>query len=473
MTSTPEPTSSGRRMAAPAEARTGRTALVLAVVVPLLTLGAAALAVDESAPTPGGSPPTETGLTSLQVVCPESPAGTLGVASARADGDVVLRLGAKRGKVTLTQDATTVVSDRDPATVVDGRGDMAPGLVATRSDARDTAAVACQPPQPDYWFTGVGASSVHSSSLQLVNPDSGPAIADIEVYGHDGLLDVSALRGITVPGGTATTIDLAEAAPNRRELAVHVNVARGRLGAALLDRVSSRRTTTDWLPAQSAPATENVLLGLATGAGGRSLVVANPSPDQARVQLKIVGSSSTFTALGLEDLSVPPESVVSVDVGPALRKAGAKEEVGLQVSSSVPVTSSLRSSAGGDLTRTAPSAPIDTAALVVPAGRSTLVLAAPNASGSATVTAYDADGGVLVEKRLAPKRLTDVALDLPRATSLVVVSTERASLLGAVRVVTDRGVVTLPLTALVVNGLVPSVRPGAYLPGPSQPQSAS
>ena len=79
-------------------------------------------------------------------------------------------------------------------------------------------------PQPDYWFTGVGAASIHSSELELVNPDAGAAIADVEIYGENGILRIDAVRGLTVPGGTATAIDLAETAPDRSELTVHVTV---------------------------------------------------------------------------------------------------------------------------------------------------------------------------------------------------------------------------------------------------------
>ena len=49
--------------------------------------------------------------------------------------------------------------------------------------------------------------------------------------------------------------------------------------------------------------------GLGMGRGERQLVVANPSDDQARVQIKVIGPDSTFAALGLDELSIPPQSV--------------------------------------------------------------------------------------------------------------------------------------------------------------------
>lgn len=464
MSSTPNRPVTGRRVAAPGEAPKSRRSLVLAVLVPLVTLGAMAVTSGEPAPSRPPVPPEDTPLTSLQVVCPQPiSGGDLALASARSNGETLLRLGSERSNAKVTKDTTTVVPDLDTPVVVDGRGRIAPGLVAARIDEKEAAATSCAAPQPEYWFTGVGSASIHSSELELVNPDSGPAIADVEIYGAHGLLPLNDVRGVTVPGGTATTIDLAKTAPNRHELAVHVTVARGRLGASMVDRISDIDTYADWLAPQAAPATSTVLLGLATGGGQRQLVVANPSTDQARVDVKVIGSGSTFTPLGLDEISVPPQSVVVTDVSSVLGKAVAKEESGLLVTSNVPVTVGLRSVVGAavkDLSHAVSATPVHESALLLPDGKATLVLAAPTRAGSVTVTSYDADGKRLATKRLAAKRLTSVALDLPDKTSLVVVRADQTALPGAVRVVTDRGVVTLPLQELVLTSLVPAVSAG-------------
>ena len=347
--------------------------------------------------------------------------------------------------------------------VVDGRGPLAPGLVAARIDEKGAAATSCAAPQPDYWFTGVGSASIHSSELELVNPDAGGAIADVEIYGDNGVLPIDAVRGVTVPGGTATAIDLAETAPDRSELTVHVTVTRGRLGASMVNRIAADGSYADWLPPQAEPASSTVLLGLAEGRGERQLVVANPSDDQARVQVKVIGSDSTFAALGLDELSIPPQSVSVTDVGDVVGDAVAKEESGLLVTSTVPVTSGLRSVVGSpaeDLSHAVAATPVHEAALLLPEGKATLVLAAPTESDSVTVTSYDAGGKLLGTERVAVKRLTSAALDLPGKTSLVDVRAEGTPLPGAVRVVTDRGVVTLPLQELVLTGLVPAVSAG-------------
>ena len=193
-------------------------------------------------------------------------------------------------------------------------------------------------------------------------------------------------------------------------------------------------------------------------------MVANPSDDQARVQVKVIGSESTFAVLGLDELSIPPQSVSVTDVGDVVGDAVAKEESGgLLVTSTVPVTSGLRSVVGSpaeDLSHAVAATPVHEAALLLPEGKATLVLAAPTESDSVTVTSYDAGGKHLGTERVAVKRLTSAALDLPGKTSLVDVRAEGTPLPGAVRVVTERGVVTLPLQELVLTGLVPAVSAG-------------
>jgi hypothetical protein len=463
MTPGPDPTPNRHGGGRHGAVAPSRTSLVLAVVIPVVTLGALAATSGEPAPLPGPVPPKDTALTSLQVVCPPPiTGGAVSVSNARNSGEAKLRMGDEQSTVTVDQDKTTLV-DAASSVVVDGRGALAPGLVAGRIDEKSAAATSCVAPQPDYWFTGVGSASIHSSELELVNPDAGRAIADVEIYGDNGVLPIDAVRGVTVPGGTATAIDLAETAPDRSELTVHVTVTRGRLGASMVNRIAADGSYADWLPPQAEPASSTVLLGLADGKGERQLVVANPSDDQARVQIKVIGSDSTFAALGLDELSIPPQSVSVTDVGDVVGDAVAKEESGLLVTSTVPVTSGLRSVVGSpaeDLSHAVAGTPVHEAALLLPEGKATLVLAAPTEADSVNVTSYDAGGKLLGTDRVAVKRLTCAALDLPRKTALVDVRAEGTPLPGAVRVVTHSGVVTLPLQELVLRGLVPAVSAG-------------
>ena len=165
-------------------------------------------------------------------------------------------------------------------------------------------------PAPERWFTGVGAAAEHASTLTLVNPDKGPAVADVTVWDGSGLVDVPALRGLRVPGGRSASFDLAEVAPSRDALAL-----RSRSPAAGSARAWSTWSTPsgatgpvrEWLPAQAAPAATSYVVGVGDRrAAGRFLTLANPGDSEVRVELKLVGRDSEFAPAGVEELSARP-----------------------------------------------------------------------------------------------------------------------------------------------------------------------
>ena len=338
----------GRRAALPPPERVARglrarlnLTAVLAVVLPALTVGALALVrpadVDEAS-----HPPRETELNLAILTCPSSIGDGREVLVASATG--------RAGEVELSQSgaaSTTTVdvpADR-PATAAPGprpvtvRGTdaMAPGLVASRQ-AEGPAASSCSPPESDQWFTALGAAARHTSVIELVNPDPGPAVADITVIGPRGPVDAPSLRGITVPGGRSIRLDLAQEIPLRGELAAHVEVSRGRLGVHAtdsFDELGRGDAGVDWLPAQQ-PGEDLLLLGLPAGAGTRSLVLANAGDDEARAVVRVVTEDSTFRPEGLEDVRVPPGSVTRVPLSAILGTAVQDGAVGVHVEATQP-----------------------------------------------------------------------------------------------------------------------------------------
>lgn len=452
------PSSGGRRAAAADQTRRPLS-VILAAVVPLVVLAGALLVNGEPTATPAPTAASEAALTSLHLPCPPAAAGKVGLGTLQPDasGGVSLTVGAEHRAAKVTAHRVTWVNEPHAAVVV-GREGMAPGLVATRVDERHAAAVGCHEPRPETWFTGVGAASIHSSTLRLVNPDTGPAVAEVTVYGQHGLLDVPRLRGLTVPGGTVATIDLSKEAPVTGDLAIRVAVARGRLGASLLDSFTERTRTADWISAQYAPSLANTVVGIATGSGPRTLVVANPSDSEARVQVRVIGSRSTFVPEGFEELSVPPESVIVKNVAKFIGAAAAKDTVGLLVTSTQPVTVAVRSLVDDELSSAVAVEAFSHAGLVVPPGKAALQVAAPDLAGAAQVTAYSAVGKVLLDTRIAARKLTGATLALPEGTAYVVVEADAPTLHGAVRVTSARGVVTLPLFDAVMTRLIPDVQ---------------
>jgi hypothetical protein len=455
----PEPSTAGRRRAA--EVVSGRPSplVVLAVLLPLLTVAALALVRPVQDPT-DDRPPADAQLSRATLVCPRAvgETGTVAIASAEgARGDVTVRVPAED---TLPVGRGTARTGTDDAFAFQGEGDLAPGLVASRYGAG--AAASCDAPAPELWFTGVGAAAEHASTLELVNPDGGPAVADVTVLGPDGPVDVPALRGVTVSGGKVARFDLSDVAPSRDELALHVVVSRGRLGVHVVDRVDELgrgARSQDWLAGQEAPATTSYLMGLGGKPGDRTLAVANTGDSETRVRLKVVTSESEFTPSAAQDLRIAPGSVGTLDLGRLLGSKAARGATGVRLESTQPVTASLRTLAAGDLSHAVAGTPVTSrAALVLPSGGKRLVLGGASALGVATWTALDGQGKELAQERVEIGPGTSRRIKLPAAATLLDLRLDRTAAVAVVEA-GPPGLVVLPMSELVVSGQVPDVRP--------------
>ncbi len=465
----------GRRASPPGGRGSGRRTLgALALVVPLLCLGSFGLAQVLEAGSGSGvtgqaRPPTRTPLTRATVVCPDLEAPLQLSTASGERGRVAVRAGDLRRDIGVRPRRVTEVGGGDAAAGpawVTGLDRLAPGLVVARfPTSGPPVAPTCGAPAADQWFTGLGAAARHSSVLQLVNPDSGPAVIDTEVLGSRGPVDVAALRGVSVPGRGSLSIDLAQVAPRRGELTLHVTTSRGRVGVAVLDRVddlSGAGPTADWLASQPAPSTSALLLGVPTDPGTRTLVVANPTASQARAAVSVVGPESVFSPDGAEDVVVPAGTTVRVDLDTLLGDGALDETaLGVRVDATAPVTTSVRSVVGGDLSivgagRALPQV-VTTA--VVPAGTDRLVAAGALRTGSWSVTALDADGARLDSQRrdLEPDRGSSI--DLPAGTRLVQVRLRATSAVVTATATTDAGTAVLGLRPLETTGLVGDVTP--------------
>ena len=448
--------------------------MVLAVVLPLLS-AALLLLVDQDPPTDATYPPERTTLTAATLICPSALPGAPAVALTTVADDVAAQvrvgLGADAAAVDLTSGRVTSADDAD-ALAVAGTGEAAPGLVAGRAGGDEQAVTGCLPPSAARWFTGVGAGASHRSILELTNPDSGSALADVTVYGQNGVVDAPQLRGVSVPGGTSVRLDLGEVVPSTDDLALEVVTTRGRIGATVrdsYDRIGSDAITRDWLPGQSEPGTDNVLLGLAPGTGPRILTIANPGADEVRAEVKVIDAESVFAPDGVEEIRVPPLSVVRVRLAAVVNQAVDQGAIGLAISATGPVTTSLRSVVRNDLSFATVSEPFDTEATVLlpeapaegtQASERRVVLAAATAAGTVEVVARGADGSQLKQTtaEIAPDR--GLVVRVPPQTRLLSVLPSRTTVQGAVVTSAPAGTSVLPLTVPLRNGLVPQVRPG-------------
>jgi uncharacterized protein DUF5719 len=276
-----------------------------------------------------------------------------------------------------------------------------------------------------------------------------------------------------VPGASTVRLDLATVVPRRGDLALQVVSARGRIGAQVLDRidpVGSAPRAEDWLAGQPAPATSNLLLGIAPGAAARrTLVVANGGPDEVRATVQAVSGRSVFTPEDMPTVRVPPQGAVRVNVGKVLGPLLKDGVTGLVVTGTAPVTATLRTSSGADLSHAVAGPTVGASgegpATVLlpdrgPSAKAVLELGGAATAGVVEVTSRTALGRKLDTTRVevAPDR--GYSVDLPAGARLVTITPTRTTVSGAVLLTDGRGAAVVPLTVPQLSGLVPQVRPG-------------
>lgn len=470
--------SPGKRARLPDVVRRRRTprldlTTALAVVIPLLTVGV--LALVRPAPVhQTEQPPALTKLTSSLVVCPSarpgSPDATVSTVSGGSGLLTVLAAGTS-SPVHVRTGAPTAVPGSD-ALVVKGSDQLAPGLMALRSGTAPLSALDCPVPTSDQWFTGVGARADHDSVIELVNPDSGPAVADVTLLG-DQAFSARALRGITIPGHKTITLDLGKIAPRRPLLTAHVVVSRGRLAVDVLDAstdLGTHQTLHEWLPRQLAPASVNDLLGLPLGQGSRTLQLANPGTSVVRADIKIITGDTSFTPKGIRPVSIQPGTTIEVPMTKVLRQALGDGAVGVSVRADAPLTASLVTALATDRVLTVPDETIGQEAATLlpvvgaPGAKNQQQVAAKlylsaDAAGSARVTAYDASGTRTLQRTVAQQQGHTMTVKLPAGTAFVHLVPKGTSVRGAI-VVSGPGATVIPLHELLTRGLVPQISPG-------------
>ncbi len=451
----------GRRRAAETARTRPSPVTILAVLIPLLTVAALALVRPAGQPSSSHAP-AEAPLDRVTAVCParlpgadEIRMGTTGLGS----GELTLRVGRQDDTQSLT-DGVASRTERQYV-VINGSGELAPGLVASRSGGG--SATGCDQPAPERWFTGAGASAEHTSTLTLINPDRGPAVADVTVWDGSGLVDVPALRGVRVPGGRSTSFDLSEVAPNRDALALRVSVSRGRLASHVVDvvdPVGRDRPVREWLPAQAAPASTSYVAGIGTTAADRVLTLANPGDSEVRVALELVSEDSEFAPSGLEEVTLDPASVDEVDLSGVLRGRGLAGVQAIRLEATGPVTASLGTRTPTDLALTSAGSTIEgEAAVALPAGAKRIVVTGATAPGLVTLQAWDEDGDAVVrERRVEIDPATAARIRVPDDAVLAQVLVERTGAVVSVEV-SDRGLSVLPLSQLGTTSEVADVRP--------------
>jgi hypothetical protein len=349
-------------------------------------------------------------------------------------------------------------------TVVEATGVAATGAFATRADraGRALAVTRCVSPRARWWFVGAGAALDHDSVLTLTNADPGPAVVDVRVLAGGGEVETVGTRGMTIAPGESRLIALADVAPQNEEVTVAVEASRGRVAAAVADRIADGPAApdgTEWLPPAEDPSRLVRLAGVPATARDRALLVANPSDREALVEVEVSGPRGSFTPTGARTISVPPGGVVSVDGADLVT---GEDAVAVRVRSQVPVVAAFRSRTRADQAYAGAVLPLAEPAVapVLTGSRGRLQLSAGAGGAAVVVTGHTAQGRELDEESLEIDPGATVETTLPRRAAYVVVTPRRGNVTGAVSYAGPAGTAVLPLAALPVRVALPSVVPG-------------
>ena len=199
-------------------------------------------------------------------------------------------------------------------------------------------------------------------------------------------------------------------------------------------------------------------MGLGGKPGDRLLTVANPGDSEVRVEVRLVTEESEFAPAGLEEVSVDPLSVAVVDLTDVLGGPVARGVRGLRLDATGPVTASLRTRVGDDVSLAVPGELVSRAGVALPRGGKRLVVAGATAPGVLTWRAFDRSGREVADERLEVDPGTSERVPVPAAAVRLVVDVERAQVAVAVEV-GPPGLAVLPLAPLVTTSQVPGVRP--------------
>jgi hypothetical protein len=273
--------------------------------------------------------------------------------------------------------------------IVRATGSMARALEVEQTGSGGLPAAVCNSPGTDFWFVGPGQHAAASMQLYLMNADSQPADAEVDIFTDSGPLLGSTDTGVSVPAHGLLVQSLAKLVHGSRVVALHVRTSVGRLVAAMRESKSASQPGA-WLPASQPPARSLIIPGLPDSAGSRELYVAVPGAGNAQVRLTAVTAKGSYHPTGGSGIDLPGGSAAAVALPSIAGVASA-----IRLTSNVPVTAAMLVSggpAGAPGAFTAASAPLAEQGVVADnlsgAGKtSTLVLSAPRAAAQVRITA--------------------------------------------------------------------------------------
>ncbi|WP_328944385.1 DUF5719 family protein [Streptomyces sp. NBC_00250] len=312
-----------------------------------------------------------------------------------------------------------------PALTGSATGTLAPGwtvqqtTVVPAGGARGLLGLTCGAPDTDFWFPAASTAKERQDYVHLTNPDDTAAVADIELYGPEGVLKSQFTEGIPVPAHSTVPVLLSTltAAAAQQSVTVHVTTRSGRVGAAIGS--ADDKLGSDWLAASADPASTAVLPGIPADATSVRLVAFVPGEDDADLKIQLVSKDGTIVPVSAGSLHVKSGMTASAELPDLTRgQVGSLLLTPSDPKKPTPVVAALRVVRGkGDDTEIAfvPATPAIAARATVADNRAkgtTLALTVPpGADAQVKVTASaGSGGGTPVSKTVTVKGGTTTAL---------------------------------------------------------------
>ena len=359
---------------------------------------------------------------------------------------------------------TDVVDGAGVVVQQQGRGSGAVGYfagTAPKSGGGGLVVGSCPGVVDDAWLLGLGSGDQHFSTVILTNLADSTAVADLTLWGPKGRIDAVDADGIVVEPHSTRRIRLDDLAAGEPEIAVHVHRRRGSLAAVANDTSTATYRGTEPVTSSLTPRREQIVPGLVEGTSGRTLLLVNPGTVTARVDVQVVGSDSTFTPKGLDQVKVGAGRVRTV----TMPKTAGGDVQALRVVSDQPVAAAVRMTPSVKDHAVAESAAPLTGPAVVPVSLGLdlapprLVLTAPEGAASVEIEAFDADMTSLGTKTVDVPGGTTTAVKASSDDAAYVVVTPRGSVSAAATYVDGDQVSSLALEAAPVSTRAPQVRP--------------
>ena len=164
---------------------------------------------------------------------------------------------------TQTTYAVTTNKGITAPTVVRARGRLAPGAAATQltripvGPHRALIGQVCPAPTGNAWFVGGSGAVGRLTTVEIDNPDSAPAVADVLVYAEHGQVPAPSGRGIAIPAHGHRTLRVDVLAPETSRVVLNVIMRAGRAAITVTDtqRGGIHPLGADVIPAGAAPRT--------------------------------------------------------------------------------------------------------------------------------------------------------------------------------------------------------------------------